>query len=589
MACSRKRAEVTSSETPDELVHRLFENHGATASVVHAAAETVRRLVSVLGYSNGFLSTRLHLLDSVERSSSQKHAVGFRLDCANGSPFMYVLIATQGGEKSCIPALKSLMMASQTVSLGVCDSGQAAEMQYLRRAFNPDRCEFTQKLEPWREQLHELIRHQSSPPGEHRGHLSSGSLRPLPDNLEAILFEAHSLIRDSDAFTPSEALEEICKFLALKAYDERIRKSGESYVCQTWAYGSKDELASAMRSLYFETIANSQNEQSDADDEKKESNVVPPQGLRLSGTAIAGLVALFQDFSLQLTSVDLKGRAFQRVIQPAARSGMGQFFTPAPVVDFMCRVVQPSSVDLVLDPFCGSGHFLDSCLRTVEARSTNHDNRDAIQAFACRHLYGIEKSATMVRIAQAAMVLAGDGHSHIICMDALLPFENYETLRPGSFDLVLTNPPFGAKIPRSALTMLGHFDLAVGRNSVPVEVLGLERSIQFLKPGGRIGIVLPDGVLANRTTAYVRKWLQLNVSVKAIVSLPVATFQPYGANVRTSILFARKLYPGETPQESSVRLVRIDNVGYDSSGRSSGENELTMAAETLAGVLQEGW
>jgi len=137
--------------------------------------------------------------------------------------------------------------------------------------------------------------------------------------------------------------------------------------------------------------------------------------------------------------------------------------------------------------------------------------------------------------------------------------------------------------------MLGHFDLAVGRNSVPVEVLGLERSIQFLKPGGRIGIVLPDGVLANRTTAYVRKWLQLNVSVKAIVSLPVATFQPYGANVRTSILFARKLYPGETPQESSVRLVRIDNVGYDSSGRSSGENELTIAAETLAGVLQEGW
>src|SRR6185369_4564884 len=104
----------------------------------------------------------------------------------------------------------------------------------------------------------------------------------------------------------------------------------------------------------------------------------------------------------------------------------------------------------------------------------------------------------------------------------------------------LTNPPFGSLLSTEAIAQLGEFSLFEGRKAVPLEVLGLERCVQFLQPGGRIGIVLPDGLLANRNSGYVREWLDKDLKLRAIVSLPIETFTPFGANIQTSILFARK-------------------------------------------------
>jgi type I restriction enzyme M protein len=210
---------------------------------------------------------------------------------------------------------------------------------------------------------------------------------------------------------------------------------------------------------------------------------------------------------------------------------MGQYFTPLEVIRFVVEVASPTVGELVLDPFAGSGHFLTQCLDAV--RDTCRGPGDTrIDEFAAHKLHGIEKSDRMVRVAMTDMRLHGDGHGHMRCTDALLAFENYQDLRPESFDLVLTNPPFGCLLGPEAIGRLGKFQLAQGHKSVPLEVLGLERCVQFLRPGGRLGIVLPDGILANRGMDYVRDWLEQHVRVRAIVSLPIETFTPFGANIR---------------------------------------------------------
>jgi type I restriction enzyme M protein len=281
----------------------------------------------------------------------------------------------------------------------------------------------------------------------------------------------------------------------------------------------------------------------------------------------------------------VKGRAFQRLLAPALRSGMGQYFTPREVIRFIVDVVCPSAKERVLDPFAGSGHFLTQCADAIRMRS-----RQSSPAVA--RLHGIEKSDRMVRISSTDMLLHGLGRGDIQCADALLDFANYsDYLQAESFDLVLTNPPFGCLLGADAVRQLGRFELAIGRKTVPLEVLGLERCVQFLKPGGRLGIVLPDGVLGNSGTCYVRDWLSRHMRIRAIVSLPIETFAPLGANIKTSILFARKWHKREKRGHNyNVHLSRIDNVGYDAAGRAKPRAEFQRAARSVRTFLAgEGW
>ena len=223
---------------------------------------------------------------------------------------------------------------------------------------------------------------------------------------------------------------------------------------------------------------------------------------------------------------------------------MGQYFTPEPIIRFAVAVATPSINDLNWTVL-RSAHFLTRCFRYVRD-ATKDISSKAFHEFAFGKLHGIEKSDRMVRVAMTDMRLHGDGHSNIRCTDSLLSFENYPDIRAESFDLILTNPPFGSLLGAEALSQLGHFSLGEGRKTVPLEVLGLERCIEFLRPGGRLGIVLPDGLLANRNSRYVREWLEFHVKLRAVVSLPIETFSPFGANVKTSIVFMRKWRRGET-------------------------------------------
>lgn len=417
-----------------------------------------------------------------------------------------------------------------------------------------------------------------------------GSLNPLTTKLENVLFEVHSAFRDIDGLHAPDALDEICKLIYAKLFDEENSlKSGE-YLFQRSCYTSVEECAAEIRQLYLKAI----------DDDKaifvnkiptyERSRGVFRDQLLLSSSALVRAVELLQHYDLSSSPVDIKGRAFQNVLLPAVRAGMGQYFTPKEVIDFVVKAMRPNVRELIIDPFCGSGHFLTSAIDYVRR---DHAKADKLfHEFAFTRLHGIEKSDRMVRIAMTDMRLHGDGHSNIRCTDSLLPFSNYPDLYRETFDLVMTNPPFGVDLPADSLAQLGPFVLcSERRSSVSLEIVAFERCLQLLRPGGRLAIVLPDSVLSNKNTSNVREWVKGQAKIRAIFSLPVETFSPFGANIKTSVLVLRKFAPGEAEStEYTIFLAEVQCIGYDAAGRQIDTNDMEeISSQFRAFIDKEGW
>lgn len=277
---------------------------------------------------------------------------------------------------------------------------------------------------------------------------------------------------------------------------------------------------------------------------------------------------------------------------------MGQYFTPDPIVELAVEVIAPQADQLILDPFCGSGHFLTKALQHVVREQGEVMPPHALHEFKFFHLHGIEKSDRMVRIAMTDMMLHDDGHTNIRNQDALLSFENYpditalnevgdenaeqQNLNPAVFDVVLTNPPFGSIMRQEVMEMIGRFHLGHKKKSLPLEIIGLERSLQFLKPGGRLAIVLPEHLMKGKNAAFVRDWLRHVAHVKAIFFFPEEAFTPYGAMVKTCLLILQKFRTGEAMQsDAPTFLCEVENLGYEATGKAKAGTEVPSAIEAF--------
>lgn len=541
-------------------------------------------------YPRDWLAERVQLFDEDDASGGLPSGFfGFCLSSSNGDPFLWVSIEQPGKASNAEERLREVLRKSAYGRLGVSTDGSTEGTRCLRQRSNSDECDFVLDFEAFT--LPDSMR-LSTPfraPGAAKKK-TGRELEPISQSLEDVFFEAHSHIRDIDGLHSDEALDELCKVLYAKLYDEEMTKPGEPYTLQRGLTGTVEEFATVIRRTY-----NDANEY----DVRVFSLKVPGYDrsrgvfnnpIRLSSPALVKVVETLESYWLTRSSIDVKGRAFQRVLGSSQRAGMGQYFTPNEVIEFIVAVLSPTLTDLILDPFSGSGHFLTRSLDVVRANSRQGDEK-RVDEFAFNKLHGIEKSDRMVRVAMTDMRLHGDGHSNIRCTDALLAFSNYPDIRAESFDVIMTNPPFGSLLGPEAIARLGTFALAASRRNVPLEVLGLERCIQFLRPGGRIGIVLPDGVLANRGTSYVRDWAAEHMQVRAIVSLPIETFSPFGANIKTSVLFARKWKNGERrTTDYKVQLAKVENIGYDATGRRQEGSELLQVAATVGEFIRtEGW
>ena len=293
---------------------------------------------------------------------------------------------------------------------------------------------------------------------------------------------------------------------------------------------------------------------------------------------------------------DVIGEAYEAYVAAHLKGARGQFFTNRMIVNLMVRIVNPTERDSVLDPAVGSGGFLIAVMRYV-IRAIERSDRTAAakrgaKQLVPQHLFGIDKAPKLVKVAKTNMILAGDGHTGITWGDSLTPVVQIEDpqflIRAGIGmpTVVLTNPPFGATAEHKITDtdILQHFDLghiwqpdangnarATDRlnstEGVPPEILFLERCIQWLKPGGKLGIVMARGVLDGQKSLMARQYLLRTCRVLAVINCHPDTFEPH-TGTKASLIIAQKWSEGEQrPVDYSVFMAISKKIGQDSVGK----------------------
>lgn len=603
--------------TPD---HWLFSTHGDVAEAKRRAQEwydqygtcdgaefiieefvrqwALRRLLEAYKYPEDWLGERILIEEPVKMGSTEKEA-DISIKNVNRRTFLYVEAKKRGLSeeefKDAERQLETYLASTHTATIGLVTDGD--RVKTLRKKIDPNDFEYIADLPSYGLETTARVQLVRELPTMDYGR--STGLKVLDNEYEKVLFDCHSTARDVDGLHDDEALDEICKVIYTKIYDERYttkQPEGTPFRFQTYGASNASEVASNIRVLYEEARNVDIEVYTKRIPGYERSRGVFKNQIRLSDTALYRVVERIQEFSLIDSRADIKGRAFQKVLAPAIRAGMGQYFTPDPIVELAVGIIQPKAHELILDPFCGSGHFLTKALQYVVEHQGETITPHDLHEFKFFHLHGIEKSDRMVRIAMTDMMLHDDGHTNIRNQDALLSFDNYPdiialrdkngkdvvTMDPAVFDVVLTNPPFGSIMRQETMEMIGRFDLGYRKKSLPLEVLGLERSLQFLRPGGRMAIVLPEHLMKGKKAAFVRKWLYDVVHIRGIFFFPEEAFTPYGAMVKTCLCVFQKLRKDEQPgNDDSTFLCEVENLGYEATGKPKAGSEVQTAIDAF--------
>lgn len=573
----------------------FFNNNGTFDGAEFVIEEFVRQwvlaeLVYSYKYPKEWFGERIVIEEPVKMGSSSKEA-DVSIKNSNRRTFLYIETKKRGVSNEEFSEaerqLESYLASTHTATIGLVTDGD--RIKTIRKKIDPNDFDYIPDLPAYG--LDSKIRVQlvRELPEKLNDGRSTG-LRILDNEYERVLFDCHSAARDADGLHSDEALDEICKVIYSKIFDERNvtkQDEGTPFRFQTYGASNASEVASNIRVLYEEARSIDIEIYSKRIPGYERSRGVFKHQIRLSDAALFRVVERLQEFSLIDSKADIKGRAFQKILGPAIRAGMGQYFTPDPIVEIAIGVIQPKASDHILDPFCGSAHFLTKSLQYVVDNQGQSLTAHDLHEFKFFHLHGIEKSDRMVRIAMTDMMLHDDGHTNIRNQDALLSFDNYPDIialrddgeqDPAVFDVIVTNPPFGSIMKQEVMEMLGRFDLGHKKKSLPLEILGLERSLQFLKPGGKLAIVLPEHLMKGKSALFVRKWLYGIAHIKGIFFFPEEAFTPYGAMVKTCLCILQKFKVDESPKLTDATfLCEVENLGYDATGRLKAGSEVSAA------------
>ena len=384
--------------------------------------------------------------------------------------------------------------------------------------------------------------------------------------------QAHEALWAGGQLNPSEAFDELDKLIFCKIWDERKpRKIGEPYDFQIITVSKTEEKDEHKRRLIENDNLYNRVKALYEEGRKRDAEVFR-DNIRLTPEKIRTVVSYLESVNLNETDLDSKGRAFETFMGSFFRGNFGQYFTPREIVDFIVDVLPIKSDSKVLDTSCGSGGFLLYALNKVRDQATeyypNYRN-DAQQYarwfpywhdFAQNNLFGIEISEQISRAAKMNMIIHDDGHTNVITLDGLISDEtilaktNNPGFKYGTFDFIITNPPFGSTIRQSEQAYLKTYRLGKKeedwlavrampeniRDGQNTEVLFIEQDYRFLKEGGYLAIVLPDGILTNSSMQYVRTQIEDWFRIVAVVSMPSTAFTANGAGVKSSVLFLKK-------------------------------------------------
>lgn len=316
--------------------------------------------------------------------------------------------------------------------------------------------------------------------------------------------------------------------------------------------------------------------------------------INLNPITLAFVVSQLQKYNLRDTPADVKGTAFQTFVYAHQRGDRGEFFTPHPILQLMVEMLDVGDAEMLLDPASGSGGFLVQAMNYVWAKFRRRKGVKDVDLIKYAHNYirGIDFNPDLAKVGKMHMVLYDDGHTGIFSANSLEGWDRLKSqavssgvreIEPDKYDVILTNPPFGSKGKVTDKRILAQYDLAykwkfnktngewektkkLQKGQVP-DILFINRCLQFLREGGRLGIVLPNSDLNNLSLEYVRQYIKKNARILAVVSLPVGTFASAGANPQPSVLFLQKLSEEDATKLNKngypIFMASITKIGYD--------------------------
>ena len=438
------------------------------------------------------------------------------------------------------------------------------------------------------------------------------------DNLLFVFKTCHNYIYVNDGMQKQPAFFELLKVIFCKIEDERnIPNPLEFFTTSEERSNPDGQLTVQKRiSKIFERVKRRHGKIFDANDE-----------IKLTPRSLAYIVSELQRYSLLNTNIDIKGKAYEEIVGANLRGDRGEFFTPRNVMKMTVKMVNPKVNERVLDSSCGTGGFLVTAMthaieameqdfiRELGVERNEWDNdtirmfQDRISEMASSCYFGFDINPDLVKATKMNMVMNNDGSGNILQTNSLLPphewtdefrtrladalgvpktsLRNEHTI--AYFDVIVTNPPFGSKIPIKDKGILEQYDLAhiwtcdkkTGvwtkteklQSSVPPEILFIERCTQFLVPGGRMGIVLPDSILGSPGLGYIREWLIKNHRIIASIDLHADTFQPRNGT-QTSVLFLQKKTQAQIDAEEksgqmadyNIFMAMVERIGHDKRG-----------------------
>ncbi len=402
----------------------------------------------------------------------------------------------------------------------------------------------------------------------------------VPSNLK-LIFKAirnHLAGNFTGATRDEELARELINLIFCKIYDEKFTRPQDVVSFRVGIDEDKKVVKKRILEI-FEKVKTKYKEVIDISDT-----------INLDENAIAYVVGELQNYSLIESERDVIAEAFETFIGYALKGAQGQFFTPRNSVKLLVEIVNPQPDELVIDPACGSGGFLVESLRHMwknldqQAKDFGWSDlalNEEKTATAIHKIRGIEKDNFLSKVAKAYMAIIGDGKGGIFCENSLDKPSNWkpktrQNVNLGQYDVLLANPPFGKDIKVEGSEILNQYDLGYKWKSAgktfektnklktveTPQIIFIERCLQLLKDGGRMGIVLPETFFHAPRSRYVLHKMLENNNLTWVIDLPHNTFRPHN-NAKCLAIVVEK----NKPQQELINMAVLEEIGHDHQGK----------------------
>lgn len=393
------------------------------------------------------------------------------------------------------------------------------------------------------------------------------------DELYKVINNCKDIIEKKGLIRTDQSFREMTKILLVKMFEERRVREGKGqnrfileYIKATAKINKEKEL-DAFKRLFSEAKSAYPNIYTDTDESIKIND----------NECIKGVIKNLETWSFLGTGDDIKGAVYEIFLKSTLRGDFDQYFTPREIVDFMVKYADPNIGDIILDPACGSGGFLIQAFLYVNQKIVNSpfsevESKKKYNNLIDKCLWGNEADEDLQVLAKINLIMHGDGYNNIYQGDTLKTdklLENY-------YDIIMTNPPFTIKYEFEDI--LSNYELGLEKKSEELDILFVEKCIKCLKPGRDLYIILPEGLLNNKSYIDFRIWLLSKVYLLAVISLPEGAFIPFGQSVsKTCILCVRKKDGTSTNKPEYIFLGNAKEIGYETGKRNykiKSENDL---------------